>query len=111
MRKFLVTALSTVAFLSLAAVAFAQDGGSAKLDSFGLMVVCVAASASMAIAGLVCALAQSVGLKAACDGIARNPEAGSKIMQPLIIGLAFIESLAIYVLVVNLILLVANGYA
>lgn len=111
MRKFLVTALSTVAFLSIAAVAFAQDGGSSKLDATGLMVVCAAATFSMAIAVVAAALAQASGLKAACEGVARNPEAQSKIMQPLIIGLAFIESLAIYVLVVNLILLVANSFA
>lgn len=111
MRKFLVTALSTVAFMSLAAVAFAQDGGSAKLDSTGLMVVCVSATLCMSLSVMVAALAQGWGLKTACDGIARNPEASGKIMQPLIIGLAFIESLAIYSLVINLILLVANGYA
>ena len=121
MRKFLVTALSTLAFLSIAAVAFAEDGAaaaaaaaaatSAKLDSYGLMMVCVAAAVSMSLSVMVAALSQGWGLKTACEGIARNPEASGKIMQPLIIGLAFIESLAIYSLVINLILLVANGYA
>ena len=46
-----------------------------------------------------------LGLKAACEGTARNPEAGGKLTVTLILGLAFIESLAIYALVVNLILL------
>jgi F-type H+-transporting ATPase subunit c len=52
-----------------------------------------------------------MGLKAACEGTARNPEAGGKLMVTLILGLAFIESLAIYALVVNMILLFINPLA
>ncbi len=51
-----------------------------------------------------------MGLKAACDGTARNPEAAGKIQAMLILGLAFVESLAIYALVVCLLLLFANPY-
>ncbi|HCF06019.1 MAG TPA: ATP synthase F0 subunit C, partial [Desulfomicrobiaceae bacterium] len=49
-------------------------------------------------------------LKAACEGTARNPEASGKITVTMLIGLAMIESLAIYALVVNLILLFANPF-
>lgn len=59
----------------------------------------------MAIAAGLCGIGQGMGLKAACEGTARNPEAGGKVQVMLILGLAFIESLAIYALVVNLILL------
>ena len=62
----------------------------------------------MAIAAAGCGIAQGMGLKAACEGTARNPEAGGKLMVTLILGLAFIESLAIYALVINLILLFVN---
>ena len=51
-----------------------------------------------------------MGLKAACEGTARNPEASGKITVTLILGLAFIESLAIYALVVCLILLFAHPF-
>ncbi len=64
----------------------------------------------MALAAAGCGLGQGLGLKAACEGTARNPEAGGKITVTLILGLAFIESLAIYALVVNLILLFANPF-
>lgn len=40
----------------------------------------------------------------AADGIARNPEASSKIQTAMILSLAFAEAIAIYALVVALIL-------
>ncbi len=64
----------------------------------------------MAIAAAGCGIAQGLGLKAACEGTARNPEASGKITVTMLIGLAMIESLAIYALVVNLILLFANPF-
>ncbi|MEI6157582.1 MAG: ATP synthase F0 subunit C, partial [Atribacterota bacterium] len=44
----------------------------------------------------------------ALEGIARQPEATGPISRTLFVGLALLESLAIYVLVVSLILLFAN---
>ena len=41
----------------------------------------------------------------ACEGTSRNPEAGGRILTTMIIGLAMIESLTIYALVVALLLL------
>ena len=82
MRKILVTVLSTVAMMGIASLAFAADGAAVKLDSAAL--------------GLA--------------GIARNPDAAGKIQVSLILGLAFVESLAIYSLVVNLIILFANPF-
>ncbi|MBF0482489.1 MAG: ATP synthase F0 subunit C [Desulfovibrionaceae bacterium] len=101
MRKVLWTALNTVALLALAGAAFAADASVAATTG-------LATALGMAIAAAGCGIAQGMGLKAACDGTARNPEAGGKITVTLILGLAFIESLAIYALVVNLILLFAN---
>lgn len=46
------------------------------------------------------ALAQGKTAAAALEGIARNPGAQSKIQTPMIIGLALIESLVIYALVI-----------
>ncbi|AAS95397.1 MAG TPA: ATP synthase F0 subunit C [Desulfovibrio sp.] len=80
------------------------------MDSSALGLTCLAAAIGMAIAAAGCGIGQGMGLKAACEGTARNPEAGGKIMVTLILGLAFVESLAIYALVVNLILLFANPF-
>ncbi len=102
MRKFFTIFISTVAMLAFASVALAAD---TRLSGADVSAVWAAASFAMAIAAFGCGIGQALGLKAACEGTARNPEAGGKIMVTLILGMAFIESLAIYALVVNLILL------
>ena len=64
-----------------------------------------AAGFGIAIAAFGCGIAQGIGLKSAVEGIARNPDASGKITVTMLIGLAMIESLAIYALVVALMLL------
>ncbi|MBQ7502938.1 ATP synthase F0 subunit C [bacterium] len=59
---------------------------------------------SLAIAACSGAMAQGKAISTAVDGIARNPEASGKIQMNLIVGLAFIESLTIYALLVCFIL-------
>jgi F-type H+-transporting ATPase subunit c len=54
----------------------------------------------MAIAAAGCGVGQGRASAAANEGIARNPSARASIQTALIIGLAFIESLAIYTLLV-----------
>lgn len=100
MRKSL---LMTVAMVLFASAAFASDGAAA-VAAVG-PTAAWATAIGMGIAAGLCGIGQGLGLKAACEGTARNPEAGGKITVTLILGLAFIESLAIYALVVNLILL------
>ena len=100
MRKFLLTILNTVALLSIASLAMAAEGA---LPGGGLVQLGAALGMGLAAAG--CGIGQGLGLKSACEGTARNPEAGGKIMVTLILGLAFVESLAIYALVVNLMLI------
>lgn len=63
---------------------------------------------AMAFTAATCGFAQSFALGKAMDGMARQPEAASKIQGALLIGLGFIESLAIYVLVIALIIIFAN---
>jgi F-type H+-transporting ATPase subunit c len=41
-----------------------------------------------------------IGMKA-MEGIGRNPEAAGKIFVPMLLGMAFAESVAIYALVVS----------
>lgn len=70
-----------------------------------------AAGFGIAISSIGCGLAQGLGLKAAVEGIARNPEASGKVTVTLLIGLAMIESLCIYTLVIALILIYAHPQA
>ena len=57
---------------------------------------------AMAIASAACGLAQAKAVAAACEGMARNPSAAASIRFALILGLALIESLAHYTLVIIL---------
>ncbi|EFL50683.1 F0F1 ATP synthase subunit C [Desulfovibrio sp. JY] len=107
MRKAFMTIFSTAALLTVATAAFAADA--AAMGAIG--TISWATAIGMGIAAAGCGLGQGLGLKAACEGTARNPEAGGKITVTLILGLAFIESLAIYALVVCLILLFAHPFA
>jgi F-type H+-transporting ATPase subunit c len=57
------------------------------------------------------ALAEGRSIAAAMDAIARQPEAAGTISRTLFVGLAMIETMAIYCLVIALLLLFANPYA
>ncbi|MDH5552137.1 MAG: F0F1 ATP synthase subunit C [Nitrosomonas sp.] len=66
------------------------------------------AALAVAIGMMFPALAMGKAISQALDAIARQPEAEKSIMRTLFIGLAMIESLAIYVLVIVLIILFRN---
>lgn len=70
----------------------------------------LAAGFGMAIGAFGTGIGQGLAVKSAVEGVSRNPGASGKIMTIMLIGLAMIESLAIYVLVVCLIILFANPY-
>jgi F-type H+-transporting ATPase subunit c len=66
------------------------------------------ALAAIAIGAMFPALAMGRAISQALDALARQPEAEKAITRTLFIGLAMIESLAIYVLVIALIVLFRN---
>jgi F-type H+-transporting ATPase subunit c len=107
MRKAFLTVLNTVALVAVAGIACAAEGG---VEAEVISITSIATAFGMALAASGCGIGQGLGLKAACEGTARNPEASGKITVTMLIGLAMIESLAIYALVVNLILLFANPF-
>lgn len=66
------------------------------------------AALAVALGVIFPALAMGRAISQALDSLARQPEAEKAITRTLFIGLAMIESLAIYVLVVVLIILFRN---
>lgn len=68
----------------------------------------VTAALAIAIGAMLPAIAMGRAIAMALDALARQPEAEKSITRTLFIGLAMIESLAIYVLVVVLIILFRN---
>ena len=91
-----------VAQLLVAGLAMAAEGTAAATGDSGLAIAGVALGAGLAI-GLGAfggGLGQGKAAAAALEGIARNPGAAAKIQTPMIIGLALIESLVIYALLI-----------
>lgn len=72
------------------------------------VVSTVAAVLAIAVGTLGPALAMGRSISQALDALARQPEAERPILRTLFIGLAMIESLAIYCLVIVLIILFRN---
>jgi F-type H+-transporting ATPase subunit c len=71
----------------------------------GLIVALVTAGFALGLAAFGAALAQGNATAKAAEGIARQPEAGGRIQTLLIIGLAFMESLVLYVLLISMLAL------
>ena len=63
----------------------------------------IAAGIGMGIGSFGTGIGQGLAIKSACEGVARNPGASGKIMTIMMVGLAMVESLAIYVFVVAMI--------
>jgi len=91
LAAFVLTALSSAA-------AFAQGTAPAADNSKGL--IGIGAALAIGLAALGGGLGQGRAAASALDGIARNPQASGKIFVPMIVGLALIESLVIYGLLI-----------
>jgi F-type H+-transporting ATPase subunit c len=99
MKNFSKNLMVTLAATMVAAPALAQEAAAATSSS-DKGVVAIAAALAIGLAAFGGAMAQGKAAAAALDGISRNPAASGKIMTPMIIGLALIESLVIYALVI-----------
>ncbi|WP_165784399.1 F0F1 ATP synthase subunit C [Zhengella mangrovi] len=70
----------------------------------------LAAALAVSFGAIGPALAEGRAVAAAMDAIARQPEAEGTLSRTLFVGLAMIETMAIYCLVVALLLLFANPF-
>ncbi len=95
MRKYIFV---LAAMLLVVTPAFAQ--GAAEPAAAGPNWVAITSGFAMALAVALAALGQSRVASAACEGLARNPSARPGIQLALILGLAFIESLVLFTLVI-----------
>lgn len=97
MRTLKVLGLMAMFLLVAASPVFAQGGGSGI--SAG-EIRFVGAAVGMAIASGLCGLGQGKAVSSAAEAVARNPGARAGIQTLLVLGLAFIESLAIFTLLI-----------
>ncbi|MEO0335949.1 MAG: ATP synthase F0 subunit C [Pseudomonadota bacterium] len=84
------TALVLLAFMAIPAFAAEGMGGDWNVPFMAL---------ALGLAALGGTMAQGKIVSSAMDGISRNPQAQSEMFIPMILGLAFIESLVIFALI------------
>lgn len=92
----LAALLSPMTLMAAEEVAHGATEGSSLLKA----ALALGAGLGIAIAAFGGALGQGRAAASALEGIARNPEAAGKVMTPMIIALALVESLVIYALVI-----------
>jgi len=97
MRKVMFLVIAVVVLL-LAAPVYAQTADAPAQPTN--WAVPIAAGIGMAIASGLCGLGQGKATASAAEALARNPGARPGIQLALILGLALIESLALYTLVI-----------
>jgi|TARA_B100000315_G_C14153792_1_gene396908 F-type H+-transporting ATPase subunit c len=95
---FLVSA--ALMFLSSGMAMAAVAGPAGQADSTAKVAIALASGFAIAIAAFGAALGQGRMAAAAMESIGRNPNAAPSIQLPMILGLAFIEALAIYALII-----------
>jgi F-type H+-transporting ATPase subunit c len=95
-----VTKKHIILLVLLALTTFSAFGQPATATNPGVRWGVLGAAFVLGIAAAAGAIGQSRAIVAACEGIARNPGAAGPIRLAMIIGLALIESLVIYALLI-----------
>ena len=96
MKKAVMLLAVLVAVAVVAPAAFAQETSAVS----GKGTLAIAAAFGMAIAAFGAAFGQGRVASAACEGMARNPGAAGAIRASMILGLVFIETLALFTLAI-----------
>ncbi|MCK4912069.1 MAG: ATP synthase F0 subunit C [Thermodesulfovibrionales bacterium] len=111
MRKtFTVVLLAAMAVMMFAPMAFASEGGASEAQLSYYAMAVLGCGLAIGLAALGTGIGMGLGIGRACEGVARNPGVSNKIMTTMIVGLALVESLAIYALVVVLIVFFVNPF-
>lgn len=100
MRKTTMFIFVAMALMMFAMPAFAQGGGADAATSY-YWAIPLGAGAAIGIAAGLCGLGQGKATASAVEALARNPGARPGIFIFLLLGLALIESLALYALVIS----------
>ena len=100
MRKLRLLSLALLGLMLSAVTAVAQPATEAAAATNHRGYIAIAAGIGFAIAVFGGALGQSRIGAAACEGAARNPGAAGRIQTMMILGLALIESLVLFALLI-----------
>jgi F-type H+-transporting ATPase subunit c len=102
-RKFgMVLSVAATMLLVSPLMAMAQEAAAAAGGGSAMRggLIALAANLGIGIAAFGSALGQGRMVASAMESIGRNPNAATQIFTPMIIGLAFIEALTLYALVI-----------
>lgn len=99
--------LMLVALMASPLIAMAQEGAAPSGGHGGLIGLGI--GLGLGIAALGCGLGQGRLAASAMESIGRNPNSTNQLFVPMIIGLAFVESLTLYSLVMSFFLLGKMG--
>jgi F-type H+-transporting ATPase subunit c len=100
MRKISLFLLAVAGMMIAAMPALAETANATEAASSSAGLKAIAAGVGFAIAVFGGALGQSRIGAAACEGAARNPGAAGRIQTMMILGLALIESLVLFALLI-----------
>jgi F-type H+-transporting ATPase subunit c len=96
-KKLVPSAAVAALFTFVATSAFAQDAGNGGSNLNDVKAyAAIGAGFAIGLAALGGGLGQGRAAAAALEGISRNPGAAARIQTPMILGLAFIESLVLF---------------
>lgn len=98
-----ITTMVGLAILASPLLALAQQAAGGPAEAGGELragLIAVAANVGIGIAAFGSALGQGRMAASAMESIGRNPNSAGVIFTPMIIGLAFIEALTLYALVI-----------
>jgi F-type H+-transporting ATPase subunit c len=114
MIKILASAFTLLVVLfATSGVALAQGASAEQIKNQGLAnnfgLIALGAGLGIGLAALGGGIGQGRAASGALEGIARNPGAAGQIRGPMILGLALIESLVIYALLIALLLVLKVG--
>lgn len=106
-RIWQILEMAIVLVLASPLVAMAQQAAApaAKGVSAGLGLIGLGAGLAVAVPAMGCGIGQGRLVASAMESIGRNPNSTGQLFVPMIIGLAFVESLTLYGLVVAFFLL------
>jgi F-type H+-transporting ATPase subunit c len=102
----LVGSLTTLAVLAVVGSVFGQEGAHEATETatatgnLGVGLGALGAGLALGLAGLGAGIGQGRAVGSAMESIGRNPNSADRVFTPMIIGLAFMEALAIYALVI-----------
>ncbi len=112
-KSFFYTMMVMLLVVFCAPFAYAAPEAGAAVDYTKAIVIglsVIAAGLAIGLGTIGTGLGMGNGLNGATNAVGRNPEAQGKVLLTMIVGLAMIESLAIYALVVSMILLFVNPF-